>query len=172
MVKNTTGGSKHKGFARKEYSVSNNKLRLSESEDEKYAHITKMFGNGMCQAYCDDLKTRMCIIRGKFRGKGKRNSFVALGAIVLIGVREWETDSDKCDLLEVYGSNEIEQLKHHPKVPVGFLSLNVLSHSSTAETDESGINFSNIVEEEFQPNIKTKEDFIMDDSETINIDDI
>jgi translation initiation factor 1A len=172
MVKNTTGGSKHKGFARKEFSASsNNKLRLSESEDEKYAHITKMFGNGMCQAYCDDLKTRTCIIRGKFRGKGKRNSFVTLGAIVLVGIREWETDSDKCDLLEVYGSNEIEQLKHHPKVPVGFLSLNVLSHS-TLETDESGINFSNIVEEEVKLVLGTKEDFVMDDSETINIDDI
>jgi initiation factor 1A len=174
MVKNTTGGNKSKGFARKELNVSsNNKLRLSESENEKYAHITKMFGNGICEALCEDSKTRKCIIRGKFRGgKGKRNSFIVVGTIVLVGIRDWETDSDKCDLLEVYNQNEVDQLKHHPKVPYDFISINVLS-LSLSEKDNSGIEFSTIIDGvDDKPIIESKEDFVMDTSETINIDDI
>jgi initiation factor 1A len=130
MVKNTVGGNKAKGFARKNEKPQSNKLRLSECPDEKFAHIIKMFGNGMCQALCEDNVTRTCIIRGKFRGKGKRNSFVTPGSIVLVGTRdEWSSDSEKCDLLELYSSNEVEQLKHHPKVPTHFLSLEPLSQN-------------------------------------------
>jgi len=173
MVKNTTGGCKSKGFARKEFASSNHKLRLSESEDEKYAHITKMFGNGMCQALCDDSKTRTCIIRGKFRGKGKRNSLLTQGSIVLVGIRSWETDSDKCDLLEVYGQNEIDQLKHNPKVPCEFLSLNVISHFISSNESTSHVEFTNIIDGiDDKPIMETDEDFIMDTTEEIDIDDI
>ena len=172
MVKNTTGGGKAKGFARKSFIPSNHKLRLSESDDEKYAHITKMFGNGMCQVLCDDNKTRICIIRGKFQGKGKRTSILTLGSIALVGIRSWETDSNKCDLLEVYGQNEIDQLKHHPKVPCEFLSINLLPLSVNDKKD-SGIEFSNIVDGvDDKPIMESSEDFVMDDTEAIDIDDI
>ena len=43
MVKNTFGGNKHKGFARKLINAkSNNKLRVSEDAEEVYAIATKM----------------------------------------------------------------------------------------------------------------------------------
>jgi len=172
MVKNQYGGSKAKGFARKSFAQTNHKLRLSDNEDEKYAHITKMFGNGMCQVLCDDNTTRVCIIRGKFQGKGKRTSLVTLGSIVLVGLRSWETDSNKCDLLEVYGQNEIDQLKHHPKVPCEFLSINLLQ-VSISEKQDSGIEFSNIVNgKDDKPIMESSEDFVMDDTEQIEIDDI
>jgi initiation factor 1A len=144
MVKNTVGGNKAKGFARKNEKPQSNKLRLSECPDEKFAHIIKMFGNGMCQALCEDNVTRTCIIRGKFRGKGKRNSFVTPGSIVLVGTRdEWSSDSEKCDLLELYSSNEVEQLKHHPKVPTHFLSMEPLSNSSQNIPIDDSFDFSN-----------------------------
>jgi translation initiation factor 1A len=116
MVKNLKGGSGHKSQARKFASTGaskqGSKLRVIEEEGEIYAQITKMFGNGMCDALCIDEVTRLCIIRGKFRGgKGKRNSFVTVGTLVLVGIRDWETDSDKCDLLEVYNQTEVDQLK-------------------------------------------------------------
>jgi initiation factor 1A len=144
MVKNTTGGSKHKGFARKEFSSNyNNKLRLSDNEFEIYAHVTKMFGNGMCETLCQDMVKRTCIIRGKFRGKGKRTNFIVIGSIVLVGIRHWETDSNKCDLLEFYDPNEIDQLKNNPKVPSDFLSFNPLSPISNPS--DPSILFSNII---------------------------
>jgi initiation factor 1A len=177
MVKNTVGGNRARGFARKNEKPQSNKLRLSDNEDEKYAHITKMFGNGMCQALCDDNKSRTCIIRGKFRGKGKRNSFVTTGAIVLVGTRDsWSSDSDKCDLLELYTQPEVDQLKNHPKVPTAFLSMEFNSHNNTT-MDDIGIEFTNANNHDEETHSKNNIDksidvFVMDHSETINIDEI
>lgn len=112
MVKNTFGGSGHKKFARKHNSSnsSNNKLRPSLDKDEIYSVVTKMLGNNMFHCVGIDSVTRLCRIRGKFAGRGKRDNMVCLGGWVLIGRREWvNTDDSKiiakmeeCDLLEVY----------------------------------------------------------------------
>ena len=179
MVKNITGGSKHKSFSRKGTNDKiNSKLRLSEDIAEKYAHVTKMYGE-MCDVICDDNISRKCFIRGKFRGKGKRNSIISIGSVVLIGTRDWSSDNTKCDLLEVYTEQEIHQLKVHPKVPTTFLSLLVSGSAVNTVTQQDadiGFEFSNIVisqEEVIQPKLDTKENtFILDETTEINIDDI
>ena len=70
--------------------------------------------NGMVDVMCIDNVNRLCIIRNKFRGRGKRDNCVNIGTWVLIGEREWEATSTdkkpKCDLLEVYNSSDVEQL--------------------------------------------------------------
>ena len=73
MVKNTQGGSKHKSQARKNSVVTNNVVVQPNGPDECFAHVTKMFGNGMCQVetHCDKKLSLVCHIRGKFRGKNK-----------------------------------------------------------------------------------------------------
>ena len=120
MVKNTTGGNKHKGQARKLVVTSKqtNKLRIKEEDGEVYAQVIKMLGNGMCHVICIDGKTRLCFIRGKFRGRGKRDNILKVGTWLLIGLREWESeksnssnDFEKCDLLEVYSDIDKERLK-------------------------------------------------------------
>lgn len=120
MVKNTTGGSKTKGQARKLVSDSKQSraLRISKDECEIYAQVTKTLGNGMCHVSCMDDINRLCHIRGKFRGRGKRDNFVGLGSWILVGLREWESEKDKddkklsnCDLLEVYNESDKEKLK-------------------------------------------------------------
>ena len=80
MVKNFKGG-KHKNMARKHLvSNSSNKIRLSEDAFEVYAVATKMLGNGRFYAKRLSGKYRgiecIGIIRGKFKGKGKRNNDV------------------------------------------------------------------------------------------------
>tara|TARA_B100000073_G_scaffold254751_1_gene214756 strand:- start:33 stop:608 length:576 start_codon:yes stop_codon:yes gene_type:complete len=120
MVKNSNGG-RHKHMARKHISgpsTNNNKLRVSEDDAEVYAVTTKMLGNGRFYAkrISGGHVGTECIgiIRGKFRGKGKRNNIVMIGTVVLLGEREWtSTDSVKhheCDLLEVYSDSDKERL--------------------------------------------------------------
>jgi len=128
MVKNTKGGSNHKKFARKHSSGGskhNNNLRVSEDIGEIYAIVTKMLGNGMFHCHCIDGKSRLGHIRGKFTSRaGKRDNMVQGGKWVLIGLREWDTASDKssgiskqnekiqqCDLLEVYSDMDKQRLK-------------------------------------------------------------
>lgn len=117
MVKNF-GGNKNKKFGRKHMAQSNTrKLRTKQDEDEMYACVTKMLGNGMCHIIGIDEITRLCIIRNKFRGRSKRQNMLSPGSWILIGLRSWQSiqeNSSKletCDLLEVYNSNEILQLK-------------------------------------------------------------
>jgi translation initiation factor 1A len=97
MVKNTTGGSKTKGQARKFVNSvkQTSNLRISNDECEVYAQVTKMLGNGMCHVLCIDQQTRLCHIRGKFRGRGKRDNFIGNNSWILVGLREWELEKDK-----------------------------------------------------------------------------
>jgi translation initiation factor 1A len=117
MVKNA-GGNKTKGQARKFASggAKNDKLRLSEDACEVYAMVEKLLGNGMCHVLCHDGLTRLCHIRGKFRGRGKRDNTVGNGTWILVGLREWdlekkdESKMQNCDLLEVYQDRDRNEL--------------------------------------------------------------
>ena len=83
-----------------------------------YAIVTKNFGQGNCEVLCNDTKHRMCVIRYKFKGRNKRSNRVDVGVRVLVGLRDWEvraaSKKEKCDLLEVYDSRELEDLKKDP----------------------------------------------------------
>ena len=121
-VKNA-GGNKPKGQARK-FASSVPKadvLRISEDICEVYAKVEKILGNGMCHVLCIDNITRLCHIRGKFRGRGKRDNTLETGTWILVGLREWEQNKteniksndklENCDLLEVYSNLDKDRLK-------------------------------------------------------------
>ena len=115
MVKNTTGGSKHKGMARKLVNAPvSNKIRYSEDEDECYAKVTKMLGNGMCHVtllHKDVIHDNIvCHIRGKFRSRNKKSNLVAVGGVVLVGIRSWTSNLDACDLLCIYNDSQVPSL--------------------------------------------------------------
>lgn len=116
MVKNTKGGNKGKKMGRK-YAVdsSTHKTRFSEDSDEVYACCQKLLGNGMFNALCSDKKERICIIRKKFKGRGKRDNIINIGTWVLVGLRSFEARAqgklEKCDLLEVYSDSDRQKLK-------------------------------------------------------------
>jgi initiation factor 1A len=111
MGKNMNGGN-HKHTKR--VVTGQQRLRTSTCEDEVYAIIIKMLGNGMCHVKCNDDVTRLCIIRGGFRGKNKSANIAKLSSWVLVGIRTWETTTDdklpKCDLLEIYSESDKEHL--------------------------------------------------------------
>jgi translation initiation factor IF-1 len=124
MVKNDTGGNKGKGLARKHVNAAkcggSKLLRVATDEAERYAVVSKMLGNGMC--YVRLLSggnggngDKLCIIRNKFKGRGKRDNILDSGSWVLVGMREWASKQDTCDLLEVYNDGERDRLmKNEP----------------------------------------------------------
>lgn len=116
MVKNTFGGNKAKAFARKgNNNNKDTKIRVSENEYEMYAIIEKMHGNGMCDVMCMDGEVRLLHIRGKFKGRGKRDNIIDKSSWLLVGIREYETVKEgkkqNCDVLEVYNNAEKDKLK-------------------------------------------------------------
>ena len=180
MVKNSFGGSKAKGYARKnEKQASSNRLRMVEDEAERYGIVRKIFGGSICEVFCHDLITRQGIIRGKFRGKGKRNNIISSGTLVLVGLRDWATESksdkklEQADILEVYSSLELDQLKQKPSFPIDFLesSMREMFGNTTAGEKADGFNFSTI-EQIKSTTIKDADINIIEATEEVDIDDI
>jgi predicted DNA-binding protein (MmcQ/YjbR family) len=158
MVKNTKGGSGHKSQARKfSKPATNAKLRLSEDPNEMYAVITKRLGGEFCHVKCHDDKTRLCIIRGKFRGGGgKRDNFVNRDSWVLVGLRDWESFNEtkdklqKCDLLEVYKDTDKIKLRNIPNINWSLLAEQSAAGSSVAEGGGDIVFSDNYSEEEYK----------------------
>jgi initiation factor 1A len=184
MVKNTTGGNKHKGQARKFVNPSqqSNKLRVSENEYEKYGQVTQLLGNGMCYVDCVD-SIKLCIIRGKFRGRGKKDNILKKGTWVLVGLREWETvienksQPQKCDLLEVYAEHDKDKLKLMPGNWSKFISNDNIFTQNYENADN--VDFIDDVNEEYKKIMEEDINFsskniikINEEDEEINIDDI
>ena len=119
MVKNVKGGSRHKKLARKNVNAENvrEKTRFANPDEpcEMYANVIKIYGGGTCEVMCNDGKSRMCVIRKKFRGRNKRGNIVQIDTKVLVGLRDWEVcgvgKKEKCDLLEVYKREQHSDLQ-------------------------------------------------------------
>jgi initiation factor 1A len=177
MVKNTTGGNKAKGHARKTMDKPMSfALRVAESADEMYAQVTAQLGNGMCHVLCaDDGATRLCHIRGKFRGRGKSSNIVRKGAWILVGRRDWETPKDKklenCDLLEVYSDMEIDKLK----IVVKSVNWAAFANDENKDQKETDIEFTDANMDEYAKLIATTHDkgvSEVKDDDIIDVDDI
>jgi translation initiation factor IF-1 len=152
MVRNTHGGNKSKGMARKNM-VDNNekrKLRLSSGELEKYAVVTRLLGHGMFYTTTNEGEELLGRIRNKFKGRSRRGNDLSMGTMVLIGLREWEAPNFKeCDLLEVYDANEVKQIRQISSIDTRLIN-NYLdnpqgggaSGSVSEEINDGGITFS------------------------------
>lgn len=185
MVKNRTGGSKTKGQARKFVNSvkQTSNLRISNDECEVYAQVTKMLGNGMCHVLCIDQQTRLCHIRGKFRGRGKRDNFIGNNSWILVGLREWELDKDKeskklqnCDLLEVYSAIDIERLKNTVDENWNIFNqekINNKEEDSFDFIDEGTSEYIELIEKQLDMNKNNTNSLLnYNEEDEINIDDI
>ena len=141
MVKNAKGGNKSKKMGRKFLSAPvDKKIRLAQEEGEIYAVVTKNLGNGMFYANDSTGRELMCIMRNKFKGRGKRDNNVSPGGWVLVGVREFESCAKpKHDLLEVYTDTEKQKLKASGN-PIFSKLKSEYDKGDTIE-EESGISF-------------------------------
>jgi translation initiation factor IF-1 len=179
MTKNTTGGKKAKGFARKHANANQehkDKLVLSSCDLERYAVVTKMLGNGMFYAMTDTGTQLIGHIRNKFKGRSKHSNFVSTGSFILIGLRDWEDPNYKNgDLIHIYGDGQITNVHNHHNIS-SLLSLAQSNTEASAQESEDNFQFSTsaevdeiqIIDSSEKHNITT----IIDNDTIIDIDDI
>jgi len=188
MVKNSTGGNKAKGQARKFVTAPKSfALRLTEDESEVYAVVMKNLGNGMCHVLCMDNKMRLCHIRGKFTGRRKKENIIKVGAWVMIGLREWEAGKvfdkklENCDLLEVYDDSDKDRLKATlPSLNWHIFNAHDTTKSSTGRAEEDDFEFMDertaeyrdLIQQQMQSSTAAAVSTITMDNEEINVDDI
>ena len=146
MPKNTKGGKKHKKFKKESETQSKDIVLAEEDEGQYYALVTKHCGNGRVQLTYIDSKGNaidsLGNIRGKFR-KRKGANFVNVNGIVIISEREFE--KDKCDIIHVYKTEEINSLKRR-----GIINSKLAPKDS--KFDDIDLEFQEFEEEE--PDIK------------------
>jgi len=185
MVKNKKGGSSHKKMARKNVApkggYANRKLRLPKEEGEIIARVTAISGGGHAVIKCTDGKERTLVIRGKFRGRNKRDNTIKAGSIVLAGLRSVSMGAvinpkkkEKADILEVYSESAFEELKNIPSVYA------ILDDTKKKEVDDdSGVVFTNNILDTTQEetleelsNPTPKKNLFTDGDTEISFDDI
>ena len=178
MVKNT-GGNKSKKLGRKytSESAASRPLREAQSEEEVYAIVVKCLGHGMCDVKDHEGKNYLCIIRNKFRGRGKRDNMINVGTWVLIGIRSYETISEgkkqKSDLLEVYNENEKTKLKKTGNKIFDNLKIDNASYQDGDSEIAWEFQDGDTVDiEQYTDHIEDKNESFIDTGEEINIDDI
>jgi hypothetical protein len=174
MVKNTTGGSKHKSSARKHAAPTSysNKDRLPSSPFERVAAVEKMLGNGMCQVITmeDRPLTLICHIRGKFSGKQKSQNIVTTKSFLIVGLRDWEAIPKQCDLLEILTGNYGAALDE----PDSIYANDVIFTNEEIEEQPEIEGFDRDRDKEINKELVTKnsKNVIKVDDQEINIDDI
>lgn len=185
MVRNKKGGSGHKKMARKNVKPAggykSRKLRKVSEEGEIYARITAISGGGHAVILCSDRKVRTLVIRGKFRGRNKRDNTIKVNTFVIAGLRSVSmgevvatNKKEKADLIYVYNENDFDELKEIPAI-MGIMSDEKKSQINTDK--QSGFIFDHddgIPEDDDEKVIvtnKSKENFKIGDVE-ISFDDI
>jgi translation initiation factor IF-1 len=189
MVKNT-GGNKAKGYARKNMVKGSSALRVSEDPSEIYAQAVKICGGAICRVTNLEGVEINCHIRGKFRGRGKKDNLITPGTWLLVGLREWEKEASpgkllNCDLIEVYSDNDKTRLKNSVTSIdwSRFISNDTRTIGSTETSenlateivfaDNKTLEYRALIDAHMEEQTKSgKTTTIVMDDEEINIDDI
>ena len=178
MVKNDAGGNKGKGVARKHVNASkcggSKQLRMATDDAEQYAVVSKMLGNGMCYVRLlssgNGTSDKLCIIRNKFKGRGKRDNILDSGSWVLVGMREWASKQDTCDLLEVYNDGERDRLlKNEPCFKGVAAAANASDGDGVKGSSSSQVQFTDSTTMKYSKLVKSgnREDNDNEDSEQV-----
>jgi translation initiation factor IF-1 len=158
MVKNTSGGTKTKGLARKHTQGGagggggGGTLRIPHSTLEQVVIVTKMLGNGMCEVFNNDDQRFIAHIRNKFKGRHRRSNDISVNTYILIGLREWENPFKNCDVIFVYDHVHFSQLASNPSIHIQNIHTRDTSipttannHNDTNHNDTNDTNDTNIV---------------------------
>jgi hypothetical protein len=126
-------------------------------------------------------------IRGKFRGRGKRDNFIGPGTWLLVGLHTWESDKVKpdeirnCDILEVYNDADKTRLKNSVTSVnwTKFISNDSKTLGGDDNDGDDEIRFADEATQEYEQLIANQANatasntnIIMDDGDVIDVDDI
>lgn len=84
-----------------------------KTDGQEYAQVIRLLGNGRVELQCFDGKKRMGTIRGAMRNR----VWINTGDIVLIGLREFGSEDEKCDIIMKYFDEEAKELQELGEIP-------------------------------------------------------
>jgi len=105
MPKNKFGGCKAKKQKNKKVDEEPEQIQLANGKS-LYGQVTKTLGESRMEIFCNDNVKRPGTIPGSMRKK----EWIYIGDIVLVELRECDTDKRVCDIIHKYSKNEIRYL--------------------------------------------------------------
>tara|TARA_Y100000389_G_scaffold204224_1_gene255669 strand:- start:60 stop:470 length:411 start_codon:yes stop_codon:yes gene_type:complete len=113
MGKNTGKGGK---YFRKSKNLTQAEKRqmIYKEEGQEYAQVKKMLGNGRCEIYCFDGRTRI----GHIRGSMHKRIWICVDDIILVSLRDYQ--DEKADIIHKYTAEEGKALQQYGEVKLNF----------------------------------------------------
>ena len=163
MVKNR-GGNKTKGKARKSFYVKEMSLKdLKKVDDQEYAFINDVYGDGRYGLTCYDKVKRMGIMRGALRRKTRAKK----SDIVLVSLRDFQ--DEKCDIIAHYKPEDIDKLVKAKEISYSFVRTGELKnniHNEFGSSDYESEDDNEDNYDDYNRTVKNKQ------SSMLNIEDI
>jgi translation initiation factor 1A len=110
MVKNTTGGSKHKR-SKNSNTKSKRTIIYPDNKETLFGHVIRSLGDCRFSVLCNDGVNRNATVRGKLY----KNTYINNGDLVLVSLRDFETvkpnEIEKCDIILKYNPEEIQEIR-------------------------------------------------------------
>ena len=112
------------------YSINKNDL-VKKDEDQMYARVIALLGNGRLNALCDDGETRLCKIRGKMMKK----DFIKTDGIILVSKRDYE--DRKADVIHKYNDEEVKVLSNEADFKKDILLKEYINKLNSNKNEDS-----------------------------------
>lgn len=126
MVKNTTGGSSHKKFARKNQSGGRKEFEWDTSDPSLLmVSIVKPLGDCRFHAQTKDRKDLLCHVSSKYSGRNKHQNMVTANCVILASLRMYENPAKHCDYMK----------KLHDTTPSDFFTTRLETDTTVLESD-------------------------------------
>ena len=160
MPINKKGGKKFKKY--KKVTDEKKIMVLKEDDNEEYAKVIKLLGNGRLLANLKDKTEKLCNIPGRLK---RKKTWINIDDIILISIREFQTD--KADVIYVYNQSQINILKTKNLLPLFFYNN---SYEINQSNEDTSFVFESNCENEYNNNTSIKDkDKDKDNSEDSNI---
>lgn len=131
MGKNQIGGKKHKR------GQNNNNARkaviYADGKDTIYGMIMRSLGDCRFSVSCNDGQERIGVVRGALY----KSTFINVDDIVLVGLRNFQTDTSVCDIIYKYNQQDVADLRKDGQL-VGKLANRGKNESGEKENFDFG----------------------------------
>jgi initiation factor 1A len=108
MGRNKFGGNKQKAME----NSNNDHAIFKQHESQMYVIVTKALGNSSFQVADENNTFYTAIVRGKMKGRAKRKFFININDILLVQFRDFASNKNVTDIIQIYNSNHYPLIKN------------------------------------------------------------
>ena len=134
-----------------------------KEEGQDYARVVRLLGDRRAECFCNDGVTRI----GKFRGgicKGPTKQIIEMGDIILVSLRDFETDSKACDVLSKFSRTDWRDIESeegiHPQL------------MGTQKVEDEGFTFGEEGDQGSEDEKKPETKVVEKEDTEVNLDDL